>query len=350
MFNNYYVSTNQLQLWQEEEEEVSAPGVQPTNTEKKCGPISSPEVGLDSSNYGMYQTDICQTPGYGSPLWPLQLLSAEQAHGLVLSHCLGKKKSTNAKFITLTYDDKHQPLIEDPEPGDPYRVRGTLRKKDLQDFFKRFRKHHQANRRVSDKGIRYYAVGEYGGNTERPHYHAIVFNASVSTIENLSSIWGNGQIHVGRVTPASIGYVAGYTINRPHVIGTRAQSFNAMSRRPGIGADYLRANGHVHNPLYDHRTGRVGQVAVGKGERQQIWCLRDGSHTKRLPRYYKDKIFTKEDKEANTQKWLQERSELYESIVGALKGHHAHPGEYYELMRQEAHDLIARKHKKNRTL
>ena len=28
--------------------------------------------------------------------------------------------------------------------------------------------------------LKYYAVGEYGGQTKRPHYHIVIFNADLS--------------------------------------------------------------------------------------------------------------------------------------------------------------------------
>ena len=76
------------------------------------------------------------------------------------------KRSTTAHFITLTYDTKYVPITE----------KGfmSLDKKHLQQFFKRLRQWHGKNH----IGIRYYAVGEYGGKTYRPHYHIIIYNRS----------------------------------------------------------------------------------------------------------------------------------------------------------------------------
>lgn len=61
-----------------------------------------------------------------------------------------------AVFLTLTYDDEHLPKDL------------SLHKDDLQRFFKRLR-------RDIDFPVKYYACGEYGDLTFRPHYHAIVF-------------------------------------------------------------------------------------------------------------------------------------------------------------------------------
>lgn len=70
------------------------------------------------------------------------------------------RDSVECHFVTLTYDDEHVPIKDD--------CFFTLRKKDFQDFMKRMRKHYGAI-------LRYYAVGEYGGNFHRPHYHVLLF-------------------------------------------------------------------------------------------------------------------------------------------------------------------------------
>lgn len=129
-------------------------------------------------------------------------------------------------FLTLTYDDGHLP--DD----------GKLKVKDLQDFFKRLR--HVAK-------VRYYACGEYGEKTKRPHYHAVIFGQDFKAASNvqigddlytdraLVGLWTHGQVSVGSFTMASACYVAGY-------VGKKTgdqDSFQVMSRRPGIGKEWL---------------------------------------------------------------------------------------------------------------
>ena len=72
-------------------------------------------------------------------------------------------------FLTLTYDDDHVPRsgYYDEETGEWFDT-FTLRKKDLQKFHKDLRKKLYG----SDKGeFRFFACGEYGDQTFRPHYH-----------------------------------------------------------------------------------------------------------------------------------------------------------------------------------
>lgn len=107
-------------------------------------------------------------------------------------------------FITLTY--KENPLIIDKE--------------DLQKFIKRLRKS------IEPKKIRYFACGEYGDKSLRPHFHIIIFghdfkdkkyhgNSSsekpIFISETLDDLWSYGLTTVQEVTPQSIKYCALYS-------------------------------------------------------------------------------------------------------------------------------------------
>lgn len=76
-----------------------------------------------------------------------------------------------AFFCTLTYNDLYLPL------SDEVLSEGILRKKDLQDFFKRLRHKFVVNKdgKKFFVPIKYLACGEYGGQSGRPHYHFILF-------------------------------------------------------------------------------------------------------------------------------------------------------------------------------
>lgn len=128
-------------------------------------------------------------------------------------------------FVTLTYDNENLP------------ANGKIDKTHLQKFFKRVRKKHS---------IRYFACGEYGGQTHRPHYHAIIFGKDwlegsqqiddkLYTNHELVSMWGQGLVSIAPVTMASICYVCGYVTKKLDDTDT----FTLMSRRRGIGYNFL---------------------------------------------------------------------------------------------------------------
>lgn len=131
-----------------------------------------------------------------------------------------EKVSSSAHFITLTYDTPYMPLTD----------RGfmSLCRRDVQLFFKRLRKRNQNK-------LRYYIVGEYGGRTNRPHYHAILFNADLATI---SPAWDRGHVHFGTVSGASVGYTLKYMSKRKkipmHANDDRVPEFALMSKGLGL--------------------------------------------------------------------------------------------------------------------
>lgn len=174
------------------------------------------------------------------------------------------KRATSAVFLTLTYDTQFVPITSTGYM--------TLNKRDLQLFMKRLRK-------VSVNKLKYYAVGEYGGKTMRPHYHLILFNADVTQIQ---PAWQLGQIHYGSVTGASIGYTLKY-MSKPgkvplHRNDDRAREFSLMSK--GIGSNYLTDNMCAwHKADLDNR----------------MYCNIEGKKIA-MPRYFKDKIYEEHER------------------------------------------------------
>ena len=119
-------------------------------------------------------------------------------------------------FLTLTYDKANL-----PEPP-------SVITRHFQLFMKRLRKYHHYYNPDAPK-IKYYMCGEYGGNTNRPHYHAIIFGLDFAdkksfkrgkrgdmlyTSEKLNELWGLGYCWIGSVTHQSAGYVARYCLKK----------------------------------------------------------------------------------------------------------------------------------------
>lgn len=213
------------------------------------------------------------------------------------------KVSKSSHFITFTYEDDQL-----PESGD-------LSKRDCQLFIKRLRQENVAK-------VRHFTVGEYGSRTLRPHYHSIVFNLLPNTVNRLDRIWGKGIVHVGDVTRASIHYVAKYMINRVGDFGGREPPFSLMSRRPGIGVSYVASMRGWH--LDDMRN--YSQVNGIKG---------------RLPRYLRDKIFSKEQREQLSSEI--DSKELYLEELERLKAFHDDPSQYFAERLRASHDKIRSK-------
>lgn len=170
------------------------------------------------------------------------------------------KKHIGSKFVTLTYANPHLKWKN---------CKSQLHKPDLQKWFKIVRK--------AGYKIRYYAVGEYGARTYRPHYHVILFGHVPDSVIRQS--WRFGEVHIGKVSQASIAYCLKYVVNSKasDIRHQREAPFTVMSRRPGIGANYL-----TKAMIKWHKDGRKNYVML------------DGAR-RHLPRYYKTKIFSKID-------------------------------------------------------
>lgn len=151
-------------------------------------------------------------------------------------------------FVTLTYDDEHLPHAE------------SLDRDDLTKFHKRLKK------RVPN--LRMFYCGEYGDETDRPHYHSIYFGwwpgdalyvgqiNGVDTYrsEVLDRVWGKGKVEFSAPTFESMQYVAGYVTkkitgekakehyqwtNESGEVFQRTPPFQGQSLKPGIGFEWI---------------------------------------------------------------------------------------------------------------
>lgn len=182
------------------------------------------------------------------------------------------KVSDSSHFITLTYDTKHVPISRSGYM--------ELKKRDVQLFFKRLRKLHSKRPNTNVSAIRYYAVGEYGSKTMRPHYHIILFNARVELIQ---PAWQLGSVHYGQVTGASVGYTLKYMMKPSkipmHRNDDRQREFSLMSK--GLGLSYI-----------NDKTIRWHKADL---ENRMYVPLLDGQKAS-MPRYYKDRIYSKDER------------------------------------------------------
>lgn len=157
-------------------------------------------------------------------------------------------------YLTFTYDDDHLPTVTyEDEDGVYHGPFPTLHYRDMTLFIKRLRK----NLKLED--FRYFYCGEYGEDTERPHYHMIAYGLPISDLqflkqnkhgdplyfsETLSKIWDKGFVTIGEVNWKSCRYVAGYVQKkamdpteayRLYDLTGRVRPRTRMSTKPAIG-------------------------------------------------------------------------------------------------------------------
>lgn len=136
---------------------------------------------------------------------------------------------STACWSTLTYEDRYKPP--------------SLRRDHLQGWLKRLR------RRLGAARVKFFASGEYGERTFRPHYHAILFGVPVESSVPQAS-WPFGYVRVDPLTPAAISYVAGYCSKK---LGW--QDFDREER-----VDYETGEVYTYEPPFVQmsRGGRTG--------------------------------------------------------------------------------------------
>lgn len=214
------------------------------------------------------------------------------------------KSSSSACFITLTYENA--PISENG-----FR---TLDKRDFQLFLKRLRKTCPTNK------LKYYACGEYGTQTHRPHYHAIIFNLPKSLISNpqkIADTWQNGHIHLANNNQLTINYVVGYmtksNFTRFNNQDDRLPEFSLMSKKMGLG--YLT------------------EAMKNYYKKREIFCIvRESGQIISMPRYYKEKIFEKKQLKEMYKKYIEEQETNFEEMFNSAKDEHEH---YKNIIRRD---------------
>lgn len=220
----------------------------------------------------------------------------KKANDKTFQLAIAENNALSAYFITLTYNDtelyKQQEGIMENYP--------EVNARDVQLFLKKLRKYQNKIYPNSPK-IKYYAVSEYSP-IGRPHYHIIMFNLQLEPKNQLDKIWAKGHVHIGDVTKQSINYVTHYVFekreNKPlNEYYQRKNEFSLSSIN--LGEEYLQNKKyHVDNKTF---------LALVNG------------HTYSLPKYYKDKMFTQNEKNTINKKYealseLQREKEIKKLI------------------------------------
>jgi len=210
------------------------------------------------------------------------------------------ERSQSALFVTLTYNTEVVPITKNGFMN--------LDKADVQKFMKRLRK-------LSNEKLKYYVCGEYGTKRMRPHYHLIIFNADKEKVELAWTLDRRplGQIYIGDVNEASIGYTLKYMTKKGkipmHYNDDRQKEFSLMSK--GLGSNYL--------------TEKMVKWHKNNIE-ERMYCNIKGNKKIAMPRYYKDKIYSdfeklrisnhiKEVTETEEEKLINELGENYQQII-----------------------------------
>lgn len=195
----------------------------------------------------------------------------------------------NNIFVTLTYDEDHVPISY------------SLDKSHAVNFIRRLRY------AIKPAKFKFFLVGEYGDQTKRPHYHAIIFGYwpmdakrvtseglhTLFTSKLLTAAWGKGHVTFGESGPEACKYVSHYVVKK--YTGEAAK------------AHYTRMNefGELHEVIPEYAVMSRNPKGIGYGFYQNYKSdLRNGDFAmnlgkkQKIPRYYDKLLKAENEREA----------------------------------------------------
>lgn len=153
-----------------------------------------------------------------------------------------------------------------------------------------------------DLKFKFYLTSEYGPTGGQPHYHSVYYNLPdnrylVTLL--FESVWKKGFVRVYEASENTIGYITKYLVNSK-VCDTydpdfQNRPFSLMSK--GLGLSYVdrMSSWHQADPLNRSNSVYHGKPSV-------------------MPRYWRERIFTEEQRLLLSERFEKERSRLEEKI------------------------------------
>lgn len=171
-----------------------------------------------------------------------------------------------ALFMTMTFSEES---LEAFQSSDPNEVAG----KAIELFRKRWYKKY-------GKGIKHWLVTELGhSNTERLHLHGFIWTKK--TCAEIEDIWQYGWVDTGEyVNERSVGYCVKYVSK---VDPVHKEFISKVFASKGIGKGFIKKREAEHNKFNNENTKEYIRTTTG--------------HKVALPMYYRQKIYTHEERE-----------------------------------------------------
>lgn len=189
------------------------------------------------------------------------------------------RNNRNAYFVTLSFSDES---LNDLDKEIDERLEGYERENKIatlavRRFLERYRKRFQAS-------IRHWLVTELGQkNTERLHLHGIIWlpESKENATNIITQAWKYGNIWIGDyVNEKTVNYIVKY-INK---VDTQHKYYvPKVLCSKGIGSNYINR--------YDSELNRYN-----KKKTNELYTTRNGIKL-RMPIYYRNKIYTDEERE-----------------------------------------------------
>ena len=178
----------------------------------------------------------------------------------------------SSSFVTLTYSDASIPFVRSDCKLIP-----TIRKSDLQDFFKRFR-YHLNGLGYTDNDFKVVSCAEYGDKFNRPHFHFCLLgiNSTLADYVTAESWQHKGLIDSGVLFAGGINYVSKYMTKSP----------------TGKLADVLYTSKGLEKPFLTHSIG-IGDKWLSEHLlelQENNYCYYNAGQRVPLPPYIRRKL------------------------------------------------------------
>ena len=181
-------------------------------------------------------------------------------------------------FVTLTIDDENLEKIKDElEIKKTKGNENSIATAALRKFLERCRK-------KTKKSLKHWCVTELGEDNGRIHLHGIFFGENA--VQLIIEKWKYGYVFIGTfVSERTVNYITKYMLKDD--INNREFSGKVLSS-PGIGTKYFEREDWKFNKYRGEDT-------------REYYTFRNGSKAM-LPRYYREKIYSEEERE---KLWIQ---------------------------------------------
>jgi hypothetical protein len=206
------------------------------------------------------------------------------------------KTSKNGRFITLTLSNQsYTSLAEEIEGKTGYELDNQIATLAIRRFLERWRKEYK-------KSVRHWLITELGHNgTENIHLHGIIWTEELPN--TIAKIWKYGYIWP-RINNWNNNYISDKTVNYICKYVTKIDLKHKTYKpiiltSPGIGSNYVNTHNAKINKYKEKDT-------------EQSYVTRDGYKTN-LPIYYKNKLYTEEEKE---KLWIEKLDKNERYILG----------------------------------
>ena len=242
--------------------------------------------------------------------------------------CEGTQHSQPPLFVTLTYKDA--PLCQSSD-GLPFE---TLRPDDLKAWLQLLRRRVVANTPglTSDtplaQVVRYYACGEYGTLSGRPHYHAILFGDTARISALLEKSWSHGFVTQRWANSVNMAYTLKYVLKGIGLLAETNQQipFSRMSRRPPLGTgfalniarSFMPLMARDNSPAMEDFLGCLPPILQIDGkflplDRTMKNAVRDAMVSEGMPEHLLDLVFPSQEIEFDAEKTKKSQAAHYKA-------------------------------------